>query len=90
MIEHDLICDVAERVEEYYAAHNTVALRELYLALGVDEEVAAHYFKHARELAPKQLDVTSFGYGLLMGLLTGIEINPPELTDDDLRELLNG
>jgi hypothetical protein len=90
MIEHDLVCDIADRIREYYLAHNTVALRELFDALGVDEDVAAHYFIHAQELSPNRLEAFSFGYGLLMGLLTRNEIDPPELTDHDLAELLKG
>ncbi len=90
MIPHDTVCEIAQRIREYYLAHDTTALRELFDALGVDEDVAAHYFVHAQELAPNRLQTLGFGYGLLMGLLTGIEVDPPKLSDHDLDELLRG
>jgi hypothetical protein len=89
VIDPDLICQVGQRIREYQMVHRGKGWRELFAALGVDEETAAHMARHALEFTD-EIEPKSFGFGLLFGLLTSLEVEPPKFSDADFAELLGG
>ena len=88
-MEKDLICTVAQRIRDYKMVRGDRGLRGLFETFDVDEEDLGHLALHAVPFTG-ELESTSFAWGILFGLMLAREQTLPEITDDELSELLNG